>query len=47
VVGLGFYFFDQMSMQLGLLWNIKPVIIAFLPVVVAAAWAFVQVRKVL
>ncbi len=47
VVGLGFYFFDKITMQLGLLWAINPVVTAFIPVGMAAAAAIYQIKKVL
>ncbi len=47
VAGLVFYFLDQVVMQLGLLWNLKPAIIAFVPVVIAGAGALIQLRRVL
>ncbi len=47
VVGLGFYFFDKITMQLGLLWAINPVITALIPVGMVAAAAIYQIKKVL
>ncbi len=47
VVGLAFYFLDQITMQLGLLWGINPVVTAFVPVAVSASGAALQVKRVL
>ncbi len=47
VAGLIFYFFDQITMQLGLLWGINPVVTAFVPVVVAASGAGFQIKRVM
>ncbi len=47
VAGLVFYFFDQITMQLGLLWGLNPVITAFIPVAASAIGAAMQVKKVI
>ncbi len=47
VVGLIFYFFDQITMQLGLLWGLPPVITAFIPVLISAAGSAVQIKRVM
>ena len=47
VVGLIFYFFDQITMQLGLLWGLNPVVTAFIPVTASATGAAIQIKKAL
>ena len=44
-IGIALYFFDQITMHVGLLMGLKPVIVAFIPFTVISATAFIRLGR--
>ena len=44
-IGIALYFFDQITMHVGLLIGLKPFIVAFIPFTVICATAFIRLRR--